>query len=111
MSGEEIMTAVGFFVGLISSMFGLYKYIEGKIRFVFTISDEKFSKADDRAAALEKDLAAHRLHTAETYVSKQGLRETKEEIMAAITGVHQAVENMTQRVDRIVEGRAGTRRP
>ena len=89
------MAVVGFFMAVFGAMFGIWKFIDSKLRFLFLRTD-----------AVEKDLAAHKLHTAETYVSKQGLRETKEEIMAAIGGVHQAVENMTQRVDRIVENSA-----
>ena len=38
--------------------------------------------------------------------SKQG-RETTEQIMAAIGGVENAVDNMTLRVDRIVENQSG----
>ncbi|MCS0462933.1 hypothetical protein [Rhizobium favelukesii] len=51
----------------------------------------------------------HKLHTAEHYVSKAGLRETTDQIMEAISGVKAAVDNMTLRVDRIVENQAKLR--
>ena len=92
MTPAEIMAAVGFFVMLLSTIVGFYRYIETKLRFVF-----------DRADKTDRDFAAYKTHVAETYVSKQGLRETRDEIMGAISGVQSAVERMTERVDRIVE--------
>jgi hypothetical protein len=86
MTGSEIMYAVGFFVGLFGAIFGVWKYVDGKI------------------GVVRDDLAAH-----EHYVSKQGLRETTEQLMAAIGGVKDAVDNMTLRVDRIVENQAQKR--
>ncbi|MDW9792104.1 hypothetical protein GOB42_15055 [Sinorhizobium meliloti] len=91
MTGAEIMYAVGFFVGLFGAIFGVWKYVDGKI------------------GVVRDDLALHKLHIAEHYVSKQGLRETTEQIMAAISGVKDAVDNMTLRVDRIVENQANPR--
>lgn len=85
------MYAVGFFVGLFGAIFGVWKYVDGKI------------------GVVRDDLALHKLHIAEHYVSKQGLRETTEQIMAAISGVKDAVDNMTLRVDRIVENQANPR--
>lgn len=49
------------------------------------------------------DMAAHKLHVAETYITKQGMRETTEQIMDAISGVKTAVDGLTLRVDRVVE--------
>lgn len=92
MTGPELMAVIGFFIMLFGSIVGGYRYIETKLRFVF-----------DRADEVEKDFAAYKTHVAETYVSKQGLRETRDEIMGAIVGVRSAVERMTERVDRIVE--------
>ncbi|MET4687419.1 hypothetical protein [Sinorhizobium fredii] len=91
MTGQEIMYAVGFFLGVFGAIFGVWKYVDGKI------------------GVVRDDLAAHKLHIAEHYVSKQGLRETTEQLMAAIGGVKDAVDNMTLRVDRIVENQAKPR--
>lgn len=92
------MTVVGFFVMLLTTIAGVWWRIEGRI-----------STARDRADAVNADLAEYKLHICETYITKQRLRETKEEIMDAITGVHAAVERMTVRVDRIVENQARPR--
>lgn len=92
MTGSEIMAAIGFFVMLFGFISGIWWRVEGKI-----------SSARDRADKVGEDLAAYRTHVAEVYVSKQGLRETRDEIMEAIHGVKTAVDGMTVRVDRIVE--------
>jgi capsule polysaccharide export protein KpsE/RkpR len=109
MSGGEIMTVVGFFVMLFGFLFGLWRYIEAKILAVRTESSSQASAATALAALAREELAAHKLHTAETYITKQGLRETTDQIMGAIGGVKAAVENMTLRVDRIVENQAKPR--
>jgi hypothetical protein len=57
-----------------------------------------------RADAAAGALAEHRLHVAETYVSKVGLREQTERIMAAIEGVGGQVSHLNERIDRVIEG-------
>ena len=98
MTGAEIMAVVGFIVMLFGAVSGVWWRIEGKVKL-----------AEDKASKVADDLAAHRLHTAETYITKQGMRETTEQIMDAIHGVKQAVDHMTVRVDRIVENQAKPR--
>lgn len=98
MTGAEIMAAVSFFVGLLGFVAGIWWRIEGKVR-----------AAEDKAGKVAEDLAGFKLRVAEHYVSKQGLRETTEQILASISGVKDAVDNMTLRVDRIVENQAKPR--
>jgi hypothetical protein len=97
------MAVIGFFVMLMGAISGVWWRIEGRVD---RAKDEAVRKAADaarEAASVRADLAAHRLHVAEQYVSKQGLRETTDQIMEAIHGVKTAVDHMTARVDRIVE--------
>ncbi|MGM4911419.1 hypothetical protein [Rhizobium sp. 768_B6_N1_8] len=103
MTGTELMAVIGFFVMLMGAISGVWWRIEGRVD---RAKDEAVRKAADaamEAASVRADLAAHRLHVAEQYVSKQGLRETTDQIMEAIHGVKTAVDHMTARVDRIVE--------
>lgn len=95
MTGAEIMAVVGFGMAVFGTIFGIWKYLDGKLT---------SARRDTEKVATE--LAAHKLHVAEAYVSKAGLRETTDQIMEAISGVKAAVDNMTLRVDRIVEGQA-----
>lgn len=103
MWGEAVTGAITweqilFFVGLLGMVSGVWWRIEGKAK-------EAAAKGEK---ALE-DLASFKLRVAEHYVSKQGLRETTEQILASISGVKDAVDNMTLRVDRIVENQAKPR--
>lgn len=52
------------------------------------------------------DLAAHKLHVAETYVSKAGHREATEQVMDAIGAVKTAIDGTNTRIDRMWESHA-----
>jgi hypothetical protein len=109
MTGAEIMGAVGFFVLVFGFIFGLWKYVDAKISAAKTEASGAASAASAMASLAREELAAHRLHVAETYVSKSGLREQTEQIMGAIGAVKDAVDKMTLRVDRIVENQSKPR--
>ncbi|WFU89003.1 hypothetical protein QA644_08160 [Rhizobium sp. CC1099] len=98
MTPEEIMKAVLFFLTVAGAGWGIWWRIDNKVA--------ESRKETERVA---EALAGHKLYVAENYVSKQGLRETTDQIMEAISGVKAAVDNMTLRVDRIVENQAKPR--
>ena len=67
-----------------------------------------------RLQSNKDDLAAHKLHCAETYVSKEGLREVRDEIMHGVRDlrasvdqsmrdVKASVDGLNQRIDRVAE--------
>lgn len=89
---------VAFIILVFGAVSGIWWRVEGKVK-----------GAEDKADKVGAELAAHKLHTAETYITKQGMRETTEQIMEAIHGVKTAVDHMTLRVDRIVENQAKPR--
>lgn len=68
--------------------------------------DSKIQAAEDAAASVGRSLDAHRLHVAETYLTKAGLREQMEPLFDAVKGVSGQVQNMNERLDRVIEGRA-----
>lgn len=95
----EWLAYVGPIIAVLGFVLTVWWKVEGKI-----------DLARKKAEEVERELAAHKLHSAETYITKQGLRETTDQIMGAIGGVKAAVENMTLRVDRIVENQNKTPR-
>ncbi len=109
MTGPEIMAVVGFFVMLSGFLFGLWKYVDSKIGAARKDGAETAAAAHGLASLAREELAAHKLHVAETYVSKAGHRESTEQIMEAISGVKSAVDAMTLRIDRVVEGQPKAR--
>ncbi|MBA1141771.1 hypothetical protein [Mesorhizobium neociceri] len=54
------------------------------------------------ASLTQVQLAEHKLHVAETYITKQGMRETRDEIMTGIKGLSERQDLMNQRMDNIV---------
>ncbi|UGX87141.1 hypothetical protein [Phyllobacterium meliloti] len=49
------------------------------------------------------DLAAHKLHTAETFVTKAGMQEQTNQIMRSIEGIGDKIDKVNDRIDRWVE--------
>jgi Tfp pilus assembly protein PilF len=95
---EGWISYVGPLVALVGLILTIWWKVEGKI-----------SAASDKAEAAQRDLAAHKLHVATHYVSKEGHREATQQIMEAISGVKSAVDAMTLRIDRVVEGQPKAR--
>lgn len=65
-------------------------------------SSQSSNAAAALAALIQVQLAEHKLHCAETYITKQGMRETRDEIMSGIKGLGERQEAMNQRMDNIV---------
>jgi hypothetical protein len=67
-------------------------------RFSSVVSD-----ARNDTASVRSDLAAHKLHTAETYVTKAGMQEQTAAIMKAIDSVGDKIDRTNERLDRVFE--------
>lgn len=98
------LAVISFFVAGFWRMWGLIKDVraEANLRAEATIV---------QASALREELHEHKLHVAESYVSKAGLREVTDQIMDAISGVGQQISGLSGRVDRLMERPASTRTP
>lgn len=58
----------------------------------------------------QRDLAAHKVHVAETYTTKVGLQSVTDQIMDAIGGIGAQITSMNGRIDRMLERPAATTR-
>lgn len=103
-TGTGIMAAVGFFVMVSGALWGIWGKVEGRVKEAKDAAVGTASAAQALAAMARDELAAHRLHVAETYITKAGMRETTEQLMEAISGVKSAVDGIPLRIDRVVEG-------
>lgn len=90
MSPGEIMGVVLFILAIIGAVAAFWWRVEGKVKV-----------AEDKADSAINKIADLRLHVAEEYTTKAGLREVKDEIMDAIHGVKSAVDHMGGRIDGI----------
>lgn len=98
MTGRELMTVVLFGLSLFGAAFGWWRYIEGKI-----------GSAQRAAEKASSDLAAHKLHVAETCATKAGMQEQTTQIMRAIESVGNRIDGLNERLDRAFEQRTARR--
>ncbi|TIN82661.1 hypothetical protein [Mesorhizobium sp.] len=65
------------------------------------------AKAETVAAMVtlhQHQLAEHKLHVAETYITKAGLREFRDEVMTGVRDLKGSVSTLHERMDRFIEG-------
>lgn len=105
MTGPEIMAAVGFFVMLFGALSGIWWRIEGRVDKAKTEASGMAAAANALATLTRQELADHKLHTAETYVTKAGMQEQTAQIMRAIEGVGNRIDGLNERLDRLYEAR------
>lgn len=98
MTPEQIMAAIGFFILVSGVLWGIWWKVEAKVR-----------NAEDKADSAITKVAELRLHVAETYITKAGMREVKDEIMEAIHGVKASVDHLGGRIDGIYQQNATPR--
>ena len=58
----------------------------------------------DLALLADERLASHKLHVAETYITKVGLREFRDEVMTGVRDLKGSVSTLHERMDRFIEG-------
>jgi hypothetical protein len=87
MTTETLASIIGL-ITIVGAAFGYWRYFEGQV-----------SKARDKADKVGDDLAQHRLHVAETYMTKMGMREIKEEVLTAVSGIRDDVRHLVSRID------------
>lgn len=93
------MAAVGFFIMLLTAISGVWWRVEGKI-----------GAATARADKVAEDLAKHKLHAAESFVTKSGMREIRDEILGAVSGIRDDVRHLAMRIDNMHEA-SNVKRP
>jgi len=92
MGASEIIALVGVVVLILGSIAGVWWRVEAKI-----------VSAHNEASAALAQLAAHRLHVAEMYVTKAGMTEQTAQIMGAIHGIGVDIRQLNERIDRMIE--------
>jgi len=102
MDASTIIALVGVVILALGSVAGLWRFLESKIEKATAVA--RVAEADAQTVRLE--LAAHRLHVAETYVTKAGMTEQTQQIMGAIKAVDAGVGRLNERIDRMIERQA-----
>jgi len=99
MTGAELMSVILFGLAVIGGLAGAFWRMWGLI-----------DEAGDKGERAQHDLAAHKLHVAETYVTKAGMQEQTSAIMKAIDSVGDKIDRTNERLDRVFEQKSPSRR-
>ena len=102
---------VGFFLAMMSAAWVVWWKVSGLVEKGRAEAISAAILAQAKADILQSSLHEHKLHVAETYVSKSGMREQTEQIMTAIKDVGSHLNTINERLDRFVEGQSLRRLP
>ncbi|SDN84372.1 hypothetical protein [Ensifer sp. YR511] len=102
MTGAEIMGVVGFMLMLAGAGWRVWARVEAKVK----VAEDKADKVQDRSDKVAADLAAFRIHSAETFATKAGLQEQTAQLLRAIEGIGNRIDGVHERLDRAFEQRS-----
>ncbi|KAB1086501.1 hypothetical protein F4V91_08715 [Neorhizobium galegae] len=95
---EGWVSYIGPLVGLVGLILTIWWKVETKI-----------NTAGDKADTAARDLANYKTHVAETYTTKSGMKEIKEEILGAVSGIRDDVRHLATRIDGMHEAQSKAR--
>lgn len=98
---------VGFLLLIMGALGGVWARIESIVNRARADAMLAANTAAARADAATMGLAELRLHVAQSYVSKEGLREQVGQVMDLLRDVQGDVAHINERMDRVIEGRPG----
>lgn len=139
MTEGQVITLIGSLLGLALAALTIWRYVESRItketenavkaanaNTTAEVAKEKAataaevakvkeqaaaasSTASAHAALVSSELAAYKTHVAETYITKAGFREMRDEIMSGMRDLKGSVSNIHARIDQILTDRASNR--
>ena len=110
-SPTDFSANVIFLITVIAAVAGIWWRIEGAISKAKVEALTQAQAAASLATLAQAQLSEHKLHVAETYITKAGLRETTEQVIAAVHAVKADVHGLNERIDRIIENHQTTVTP
>ena len=110
MSAEQIAAAVGFFILVSGTLWGIWWRIEGKVDAARKEAVGKADAAAALAAMARQELSSYQTKAAETFATKAGIESQTMQIMKAIEGVASRIDSLNERLDRLYESKPSARR-
>jgi len=89
----EWLALGAFLIGLFGALFGVWRFLDGKI-----------GRVDTKADTVARDLAAHRLHVSDNYATKAGVTEAIKSVAEQNVHTIKAVTDMGDRIDKRLDG-------
>ncbi len=106
---QAIVTVGGFLLALFGAGFGLWRYFEGKVERAKSDAALAVGSVKVSLAETQRELSAHKLHVAETFVTKAGMSEQTAQIMAAINGISGKLDHLGGRIDSLYANKPAAR--
>lgn len=91
---------VYFGIAIFGVVSAIWLRIEARIKAAEEAASLRALAAQAKAETVAADFAKYQTHVAEVYVSKQGLRETRDEIMTGLKDVSDNLHRINDRFDR-----------
>ncbi|AHF83706.1 hypothetical protein RLEG3_18575 [Rhizobium leguminosarum bv. trifolii WSM1689] len=107
MTPEEIMKVILLFLTVSGAGWAIWWKIDGRVKEGEKANETRIKAAEDRADKANSDLAAHKLHAAETFATKAGMQEQTAQLLRAIEGVGNRIDGLHERLDRAFERTTG----
>lgn len=98
-----------FMLTVFGAIGGVWKYIDSKIKEASKEAGTAISAASALATLTRQELQEHKLHTAETYVTKAGMQEQTNQIMRSIEAIGDKIDKVNERIDRVFESKTAPR--
>lgn len=111
MTGPITWEMVAAFLVVLGALSGAWWRIETRIEAARRDAATAVAAASAQAHIAQQQLAEFRIHVAETYASKGGVREGYDRLAAAVQHVAEEITRLHERMDRIIESREGRRPP
>lgn len=97
----ELLVQMG---GMVGVGLGLWWRIEHRINKAEAAATLRADAAFGAASMAASNLAEYKTHVAETYVSKEGLAEVRDQIMAGVSEIKGSVSTIHSRIDQLIVG-------
>lgn len=111
MTEGQTIAFIASLVGLVAGVLAIWFRIEGRIKSGENAAATRIEASGAHAQLVASQLAEYKTHVAETYVSKAGLREVRDEIMTGVRDLKGSVSSIHSRIDQVMLGTAERRPP
>ena len=102
MTEAQVLALLGTLAGLFIAALTIWKFIQSHIHHAVKDAKDQASSAGALATLTQNLLAEHKLHVAENYVTKAGMREFRDEVMGGIKELKGSVSGLHERMDQVI---------
>lgn len=97
---------VGLVIMILGVVAGAWWRVDGAIKAARTEALAAIVAAVTKSDNLAAEFAAYRTHVAETYVTKEGLREQTRQLLDALGELKSGIGHINDRIDQVLVGQA-----